>query len=331
MNKDNYIKSIDQLRISPDFEEKTAELMKAALKDKTKKKQVTKRLVLTFACAAILVSASAFAMNYDHLFLSKESPNVNITDHSNQGITVAKIELPTQDGKAARMRPLFVYQGKVYLHYNTAIDSIDGFTVNKDDMINLRGDYLGKTVGSLDEWSNQDDYATEFASTIGDSDVYTVKGYDSNYRLMVYTEYQGGFSCEIYDSFGGLTLTSGADFFGLMQLKDNITSYQWENYESWNNGKGELSEGANNDIFREFINKLYTSVPVSETTDMLTENTDYDSQKFIYLRTSDNLITSLRLFKDGYVYAPEVGYFQIDKNTFDAFWNMMPVFNPVSN
>jgi len=327
MNKKNYINSVEKLHTSKDFKDKTSKLMKDTLNSKRKKNPIAKKLVLSFASAAIIISASVVGFNYNNLFTSNKGANNNL---AKPGITVAEMELPTStEGTSTRMLPLFVYKGRIYLHYNTTFELNNEFMVDKEDMLNLRGEYLGKTIGSIDEWSNQEDYATEFASTIGESDVYTVKGYDSIYRLMVYSEYPDGFSCEIYDSFGGLTLRSGADYFDLLQFKDNIVSSQWESYDSWNNGKSELSNATIDDAFNEFIDKLYTSTPVDITTDLFTENTDYDSQKFIYLKTKDNLITALRLFKDGYVYAPEVGFFKMDENVFNAFWNTMPATNPL--
>lgn len=336
MNKEDYTNSIDKLQISPDFKDKTTKLMKETLNNTKKKNPMAKRLVLTFASAAIIISTSAVALNYNNLFSPKEGTSGNNTDDvkilnsADQGITVPLTELPnsTQGGKSARMMPLFVYQGKVYLHYSTAFVTTDGYTVSKEDMLNLRGDLLGKTIGSIDEWSKQADYAKEFASTIGEGDVYTVKGYDSKYRLMVYTEYPDSFSCEIYDSFGGLTINSGVDYFDLLKLQDNVVSYQWESYDSWNNGKSELSDAKTDSIFNDFIDELYASTPLDEATDLFSESTDYDSQKFIYLKTKDNLITSIRLFKEGYVYAPGVGFFQVDQTAFDAFWNTMPVTAP---
>lgn len=336
MNKENYIKSLDKLQISPELKERTAKLMKEAKNDssgkpntilnhKQKKYPVAKKLALTFASAAVIISAGLFITNYNNLFSLNDGTNIN---SQVQGITVPAMELPSSGGAAARMRPLFVYQGRIYLHDSGAISTLDGYTVSQEDMLNLRGDYLGKTTGSLDEWSKQADYATEFASTIGDSDVYTVNGYDSNHRLMVYSEYEGGFTCDIYDSFGGATLTSGADYFGMFNLTNNISSFQWESYDSWNNGKSERTDASIDDVFNTFIDKLYTATPLGETSDLLTESTNYDSQKFIYLKTKDNLITTVRLFKEGYVYAPEVGYFKVDQTAFDAFWNTMPVVAP---
>jgi hypothetical protein len=53
---------------------------------------------------------------------------------------------------------------------------------------------------------------------------------------------------------------------------------------------------------------------------MLIEDTSADSQKFLYLKTKDNLITTERLLEDGYVYVPQFVFFQVYKDGFDAFY-----------
>ncbi|MGB4658572.1 MAG: immunoglobulin-like domain-containing protein [Mobilitalea sp.] len=334
MNKKDYKDSIDKLSISPDFNEKTARIMQETRNSRQKNHFAAKRMILSFASLAIIVSAATFALNHDRLFPVKDSTIGNTGDSSvlsvateAGGITVPVTELPSSSsaGTKADMIGLFVYQGRVYLQSNTSFITDDNYEVDENDMLKVRGDYLGRTIGTINEWSKQDAYATEFASTIGENDVYTVKGYDSNHRLMVYSEYEDGFSCGIYDSFGGQVLNSGADYFDVLKLQDHIVSYQWESYNSWNNGIGNRTEAEIDDNFNQFIEGLYTSVPQGDMTSMFTENVDYDSQKFIYVKTDNNLITCLRLFKGGYVYAPEVGFFQVEQSVFDAFWNTLPV------
>lgn len=334
MNSNNYKDLLDQIKISDDFKERTNIMMRDNLNNK-KNSNKTKKLVVSFASAAIILSAGAMIFNNTNLIPGK-APVTNANNNSNtvtnsatKGITIPLTQIPEQDaGIKGRMLPLFVYQGKVYLQSNTAFESSDGITLNKDDVLALQGDFLGTTKGSIDEWSTQDDYATEFASTIGEGKVYTVKGYDSNHRLMVYYEYPDGFYCDIFDSFGGLTIDSGADYFDLLNLKDNIVSIKWESFDSWNNGKGEKADATIDTTFNDFINALYESTPIGDNIDMLTENTDYDSQKFITVKTKDNLLTSLRLFKGGYVYTPEAGFFQLDLDTFNAYWDTLPVSAP---
>ncbi len=312
MNKDIYSKAMDGLHISENFYVTAAHKMRASRPENKTVKFTVRKMTVTFAAAALIVSAGAFALNY-------HNPSIGANP-----ITVATVELPNSDGAVnARMMPLFVYQGRVYLQYNTVLQAADGSALTKEEALSLRGEYLGKTKASLDEWSKQEDYATEFASNIGESEVYTVKGYDSKYRLMVYMEYDGGFSCDIYDSYGGLTMDKGSDFFGLLKLKGNLASYQWESFDSWNNGIGERVTAKPDDTLNNFIKALYQSVPVTMSIDKLIDDPSPDSQKFLYLRTEDNMVTTLRLLKEGYVYVPEVGFFQIDKENFDAFYNSL--------
>jgi hypothetical protein len=339
MNKNNYVKSMDELKISEDFNERTAKKMKAALNRQPEKKYPSfKKFALSAASVAVIIAAGTAAVNLTGGISTGNNRNIFTTESTvdkenakTQGITVPQVEIPKSEnsGIKSRMLPLFVYKGHIYIQSATTFETTDGMTLNKDDVLNLRGDYIGKTKGSLNEWSSQKDYATEFASTIGEGDVYTVKGYDSNHRLMVYYEYpDGGFGCELYDSFGGMTLSSGADYFALLNLKGNVEAYNWESYTSWNNGMNEVTEVNSGDALNAFLDSLYSSVPIGENIDMLTENTEYDSQKFVDIKTKDHLVTSLRLFKGGYVYDSQVGFFKVDDKAFNAFWDTMPVTAP---
>lgn len=340
MNQYDYVKALDKLHISPDFNERTAKLMKAALKNRQEHHPFSGKLIFSLAGVVLAVILSAAAFRYGRITPPKNDGNLVVTDSADsndsdatssetgqKGITVPLIELPseTANGIKADMIGLFVYQGRIYTQSNTTLVTDENYKMSKEDILNLRGDYLGKTKGSIDEWSKQEDYAKEFASTVGESEVYTVKGYDSKYRLMVYNEYEDEVYCGIYDSFGGQVLNTGTDYFDVLKLRDNTISLQWESFDSWNYGKVERKDKEIDESFLRFIDGLYTSVPEGDKPDMFTENEAFDSQKFIYVRTKDNLITSLRLFKDGYVFAPTAGFFRMDQETFDAFWNSMPV------
>lgn len=338
MNKDDYIKAMNELKISEDFKERTAMKMKNSNKGQVKNTVVFKRLAVSAAGLVILVAVGATALNLpgnkstDKNNLKVES-TLNTGTKEAQGITVPTVEIPESNnsGVTARMLPLFVYKGHIYVQSATSFETTDG-TLNKEDVLALRGEYLGKTKGSIDEWSTQEDYATEFASTIGEGDVYTVKGYDNNHRLMVYYEYQdGNFGCELYDSFGGMTINSGADYFTLLNLQDNVASYQWQSFSSWNNGLNEVQQASDTDALNAFLESLNTAVPIGNDVDMLLENTDYDSQKFVDIRTNDKLITSLRLVKGGYVYDSQIGFFKVDEKAFQSFWDTMPVTEPATD
>lgn len=344
MNKDKYRNAMEQLRLSEGFNYETAGKMKAELhggqeavlirNQETvlpreqeevlprnqkvvllKKPEVRRyfmRTAFAVAGAVIILTAGVYTVNRSGIF------------HSQSGITIEEIKLPTsEDGIKARMRPLFVYQGRIYIKYGTAIESSDGYTISETDMLNLRGDYLGTTTGGIDEWSGDKEYATNLISNIGESEVYTVKGYDSKYRLMIYTPYDGGFGCEIYDSFGGLTMNSGEDYFGLLNLKDHVVSYQWENLDSWNNGGAQKTEEQADGALNKFIKELYSSTPVERSIDTLIDETSVDSQKFLYLKTEDNLISAIRLLKDGFVYVDDIGFFRVNQTAFQDFYNSL--------
>ncbi len=341
MNKKNYINSIDQLRISEDFNERTEQLMKNARNQSEKKNNMnfnTKKLVFSLASLAVVATVGTFAWSTLQNGPAPEGNKVVVATDSNEnstmiaeseskGITIPLVELPkNQNGDVeAKMMGLFVYKGRIYIQGNTTFQMYENYLLSEEDVENLKGEYLGKTTGTITEWSTQDDYAKEFASTIGGAEVYTIKGYDSQYRLMVYTKYEGGFDAQIYDSFGGLTLNTGADYFSLLNLKGNTVSYDWESFDSWNNGKNERETSTEATGFEDFMNALYASTPIGENTDMLLENQEYDSQKFVYVKTKDKLVTCLRLFKDGYVYAQGAGFFQVDPTAFNAFWDALPV------
>ena len=312
MSKEKYTSAIDQLKISENFNEDTARKMKAVLNEKKSISRYAMRTAIALASAAVILTGGTFALNQSGII------------DTNPGITIAQVKLPDANGEVnARMRPLFVYQNRVYIRYSTAIDSPDGYTVSEADMINLRGDFIGKTTGGIDEWSGKEDYVDDLTSNIGEAEVYTVKGYDSKYRLMVYTPYEGGFGCEIYDSFGCLTINSGDDYFGLLNLKGNVDSYQWESLDSWNNGGTQKQDQEADDALNKFIKALYSSTPVERSIDTLIDESSADGQKFLYLKTKDNLITPIRLLKDGYVYVDEIGFFQVDKAAFDEFYGLL--------
>lgn len=326
MNKE-YKNYMDNLDISKDFKSNTTKRMKEAHLTMTNKKTFPKKILISAASLALILAAGGTTYHYattgsNGIFNSSTQTPLG---EQNSSYTVPLTELPNENTETkARMLPLFVYQGKVFIKSNTEFTlGEDGSTPVKEDVLALRGDYIGKTNGSLDEWSTQDDYATELASTIGDAAIYTVKGYDSNYRLMAYYEWEGGFGCEIFDSFGGLTIQKGQDYFDLLGLKDNITSLSYENFDSWNNGLGSTSEIASSEVFNQFLDALYDATPIGNDIDLLLENQDIDSQKFITITTKDNLNTTLRLVKGGYVYDSQIGFFKVSEDAFHTFWTSL--------
>lgn len=347
MNKDNYINAMDHLNISDDFKERSERLMKNVIYDNTPKKTGlrTKQFIFSMASLAVIFAVGSFAWNtitnnrvsppIDTILGATESDEDTSSEDTSMetaeynGFTIPEIALPesTDTSKESTvsfdMIGLFVYQGRIYVMSNTSFERDARNLIEKEDVLKLRGDYIGKTTGSITEWSKQEDYSKEFASTLGEADVYKIKGYDSKYRLMVCWEYEDGFDAEIYDSLGGLTLYSGEDLFSILKLKDNVTALWSEEYDSWDNGLNKRETVQIDSTFDNFMENLYRATPIGDDTDLLIETSDIYNQKFIHLKTNDGLITSMRLIKGGYAYLPYAGFFQLNKDVFDAFWKTL--------
>lgn len=70
---------------------------------------------------------------------------------------------------------LIVYNGKIYTQTNSLIKPAAAKA--------LLGEKLGVTKGNIDEWSSQKAYAEELASTISHANIYSVMGYDRDFRI----------------------------------------------------------------------------------------------------------------------------------------------------
>lgn len=226
------------------------------------------------------------------------------------GITLPRIDLPTDGQVTAKMRPLIVYQGRIYVDSALSIDS--------NQAANLLGEKLGTTKASLTEWSTQDDYAGEFASTVGEQDVYSVKGYDKGFRIMTYQVTDSGAYAMVFECLNGITVKSGKDVFDKFKLTDPKASVKYEGLESWNNGLQDIKPLTDEAGLSKFFEALNASVP--KAADSLPNIWD-EQQKFLYVTMADGTSVQLRLFESGHVSIGSVDlYFQVDKTEFDQFW-----------
>ncbi|MBB6020100.1 hypothetical protein HNR77_001161 [Paenibacillus sp. JGP012] len=100
------------------------------------------------------------------------------------------------------MLPLVVYRDHVYTESATTLEGADALA--------LRGAKLGTTSGGIHELSSKDDYK-ELASTIGEADIYAVKGYDTDFRVMSYTEIDGQVYAQLFDKTNDMTISGGAE------------------------------------------------------------------------------------------------------------------------
>ncbi|MCL6456557.1 MAG: hypothetical protein K6T85_00985 [Gorillibacterium sp.] len=319
MNKNDYKRAFDKIEPDQDLPQRLARSMH----EKGRNTRV-KPLAVAVACFALLLSlgiwADPFGTSKDAAPSSSTSPTT-VTDTVvpvvGTGVYLPPMKISASEpGVSASMIGLFVYKGKVYIQAAT--------TITPDAAKLVLGEKLGRTKAGITEWSTQDEYATEFASTIGTTDIYTVKGYDSEFRLMSYQVQDGEVWAEYYECVNDLMIKSGADLLGLLKLTGNVQSAKWERFDSWNNGLQQYQEIADTDGLTTFLQALNEAKPLPAQP--LAEAGIYDNgnQGFLLLKLQDNSEVHLRLFKDGYVkYGNADVFFQVDASTFSVLWNQV--------
>ncbi|MFB5268640.1 hypothetical protein ACE41H_17905 [Paenibacillus enshidis] len=306
----------------------TNEAMKQRMEDKLHKvQQERKRPRRTVYIAASIVLAAGIGVAASSFWkqggtptspgteVAKVTPNTPAAS-SPDSVVIPKLELPDKNsGVKTSMVPLVVYQGNIYTQAATRIDAADATA--------LRGDKLGRTTGGIDELSGNDKY-TELASNIGETDIYAVKGYDSDFRIMSYTEIDGQVYAELFEHTNGITVSSGADLLGKLHLEGRIASAEWESFESWNNGQQQYEPLANDESLAGFLASLQDAKPLAA--DPLIDQGIYDDEnrKVIYLKLEDHTRVELTLFGKGLVrYGNDPVFFEVESGAFQALWKSM--------
>ncbi|MDM5328503.1 hypothetical protein [Neobacillus sp. CF12] len=156
---------------------------------------------------------------------------------------------------------LIVFNGKIYTQTRTEIGA--------ENAKAIIGEKLGTTKGTIDEWSKQEAYDEEFASTIGIADVFSAKGYDSNFRIMTYGERDGEPYAEFYENLNGITINSGKDVFGKLKTVGNVSSAEYRTFSDWDKSVENYHLIADMKILNDFVKELNKTKPF-----LRGENTD---------------------------------------------------------
>ncbi|MBR4132794.1 MAG: hypothetical protein IKT99_07425, partial [Oscillospiraceae bacterium] len=242
---------------------------------------------------------------------------------STETVQIPTVELPERtEGVEADMIGLVVYHGAVYTEAQMFLGD-EAETVKQ-----LAAQHLGRARGNIDEWSSQDDYATELASTCT-GEIYTVSGYDPDFRLCAVQEMlndDGTAAPWVWflERLNGISLATGADLFDArLCLPGRIESAQYENDGDWN-------EGRNNwlpldDV--EAVEHLVEAACEGQFAYVHDEQPDFYSrerrQVHLRLTLTDGTVAELRLFEGGWVgYQPLGWYFvNIPGEAFDAVFD----------
>jgi len=238
-------------------------------------------------------------------------------------VSIPKIQLPKANGiTTAKMMPLIVYKGNVYIYTPIEIPS--------ENAKNLLGRKLGTTKGNIDEWSTQTDYSNEFASNIGVTDVYSVNGYDEDFRIMTNITIENGKSYpEFYECLNGITIKNGEDILSKLKLQGNIVQARFQTFNDWNNGTGTFYTINDTDLLNNLLTELNKSTPyLPEDIEYSLgdyRNDDECKEVFFDLKDGSKNVT-LTILKSGYVYYgyPRI-YLKMDAKFCEEFWNKLGI------
>ena len=239
------------------------------------------------ACLCLVIVGAAMAHRAG--ILAPDGGDGGLTV-SEDGVTIAPMEVDLAANTTANMIGFFIYQGRCYVQYERIYDDVD-----------IIGERLGTAAGLIDEWTPKEGYV-ELAGSVG-GDFYAVKGYDPAFMLCM-KETTGEITTYICNN--GITLKYGSELYeDRLHLSGNIESVEYESRASWYYGRGEryrMDEvgGAVLDFIAgldgaEFI--PYDSVPLDKGKTYIAETELYH----LHFRMRDGMTVHLRLHENGYV------------------------------
>ena len=235
---------------------------------------------------------------------------------THEGVSIPAVTLPEHTGTGEveyDMIGLVVYNGQIY----TQAETYWGADAERAEP--LMDQYLGYASGSIDEWSDPEAYGQEFASTMAGA-VYTVKGYDPDFRICVWRVYEGDDGkpegwIEFLERLNGIDLAAGKDLFeDRLHLSERVEKVQWQSHADWNEAAGNYRDAeVDLDAWEAFLDAADQGEFVN-IADSLTGDSIYDTpnQVHLILRQNDGTVIPLRLIEGGYVqYEPLGWYFVI--------------------
>lgn len=233
-------------------------------------------------------------------------------------IPALKIEVPKEDNVIIDMVGLIVYHGGIY----TQAQYYEGDKA--EALMPLVGEQLGTAIGSLDEWSSQEEYAVECASTIA-GPFYAMEGYDEDFRICMTGTYEddGRPYLWTFERLNGITLSDGGDLFeDRLRIPGRYRSVEWLSHDDWNNARNENRKAL--DLPSDTIDWFLEALCAGPFVDVYSKDPDfYDDDKIqahLYITLEDGTEVELRLMEGGYVgYQPLGWYFVgMEGEAFDA-------------
>ncbi|MCQ6563845.1 hypothetical protein [Paenibacillus mendelii] len=315
MNKSDYKRAFDTIEPDAHLGQRIAQNLAGTRQPNSFGR---KRTVILSVSVSLVVAACAWMLviaDFGGGSTPSVPPEQTVADGS---VFIPKIELPKKTNAAMDMVGLFIYQGRIYTQTSSHISPEAAQAV--------LGEKVGRTKGNIDEWSSQKDYAKELASSIGEQDIFTVKGYDSNFRLMTYQVADGQIWTEFYECLNGISISSGADVLQKLNIIGNEQAVKWESFDSWNYDKKQYQQVPLNETLQKFLEALNAAKPIEakQLIDQGIYSEEGQSRKFLLFTLKDQSEVRLDLHQGGYVrYAPADVFFKLDDAAFTAVWEML--------
>ncbi len=253
------------------------------------------RRIVAAACLVMLLGATGLhSLNDRRGTIGRDPGVVRMADGS---VQIPVLSLPDRSGSGlttSDMIGLIVYRGRIYTQTSSSIEPGIART--------LTGEKLGRTKGNIDEWSKPGDY-NEFASTIGVMDVFSVKGYDPDFRIIAYQEYEDDVVAEIYESLNGITVKDGRDIIGKLNMSDNIVSARYQTHSDWYYTSGSFGRMDNIELLNSAIVSLNVAMPdvfdnPTATVERYWNDKDY---RRLFIKLTDGSEVCLVVLSNGHV------------------------------
>lgn len=316
--RQRYKKAVDQMKPDDQMKKRIEQNVNAQRKSSKSPRKSLYIAASVVVAASIGLAAPTVWQQWGGTTVPAKETAIKTENSNIVPVEIPKMELSSgyNQNVKADMIGLVVYDGNVYTESATTVEGADALA--------LRGEKLGKTTGGIHERSGKDDYK-ELASTIGTADIYAVKGYDSDFRIMSYTEIDGQVYAQFFDKTNGISVSGLSDLLGKLNMKDHVTAAQWENFDSWNNGLQQLKQFPVDHSLNNFIEALSLAAPVAASPELDERLYGKEDRKMIYLTLADKTKVKLVLFgEEGmvrYGFAPV--FFKVEQGAFQQLWNSL--------
>ncbi len=295
---------------------------------KEQKKPILIKWIAMAACLCLVLIGAFAAIKYYSNPPGYTNPTEDTESgiNSYEGLYIPPLKLPENtDGAGFDMLGLIVYNDGIY----TQSEDYYGDEALRID--SLVGDYLGYASGSIDEWSKQDEYAKDFASSVA-GEVYSVKGYDTDFRICIRQKVKGESGkpilwIQFLERLNGITLTKGEDLFeSRLHIREKAKKIQWQSHDDWDWDKGNIQDAElSSEIWEDFLEQIDASEFVNTRADDNPNSNieslyDTPNQTHLILTMEDGTAVQLRLIEGGYV-GYNALFVQIPGEIFNAVYN----------